>query len=184
MRFCRCDARWLRNTLLIGVAAAAMVAAAAPRRALAQAAEEGGKKIALLIGINKYENRKFRDLDYAERDVEALADVLGPGGYEVKLLTSRKSGDDRATLANIQKALNSVLTKRTKRDLILVALAGHGFQIEVTGADGKLNSDSYYCPVDAVQGEPKTMIAMAGLFAEIDRRGGGRNLVLVDACRE
>src|SRR5262245_6019173 len=183
MRVCGCNSPWLRRAAL-GWLAAGLWSAVAALPTDAQTPEGGGKKMALLIGVNKYENRKFRDLEFAERDVEELADILGPAGYEVQLLTSDGQGPKQATLANVQKAIDVLLTKRTKRDLVLVALTGHGFQIEVPGPDGNLQSDSYFCPVDGVGGEPKTMLAMAWLFAEIDRRGGGRNLVLVDACRE
>jgi formylglycine-generating enzyme required for sulfatase activity len=152
------------------------------RYAVAQ--DQAGKRVALLVGVNKYDNRKFRDLEYAERDVEELAKVLEPAGYEVHLLTGSGRGDKRAELKNIAKAIEAVLTRRKKEDLVLVALAGHGLQIEITGSDGKLRAESFYCPADAVQGEPTTMLAMGKLFEEIDRRGGGHNLVLVDACRE
>jgi sulfatase modifying factor 1 len=153
-------------------------------RASAQKPAVEGRRIALLIGVNKYDKRGFRDLEYAQRDVEELAAFLREADYETHLLTGSASGDKRATLANIQKAVETVLKGRTKKDLILVALAGHGLQIEVPGPDGKLQSESFFCPADAEQGEPKSMFSIGRLFAELDRRGGGQNLVLVDACRE
>jgi sulfatase modifying factor 1 len=143
-----------------------------------------GKKVALLVGVNQYDKRGFRDLEFAERDVEEMAALLDRAGYEVHLLTGRASGAKRATLKNIRAALEAMLKDRTKRDLVLVALAGHGLQIEVAGPDGKLQADSFFCPADAEQGNPKTMLSMGSMFEEINRRGGGRNLVLVDACRE
>jgi formylglycine-generating enzyme required for sulfatase activity len=147
-------------------------------------AQTSGKRVALLVGVNHYDKRGFRDLEYAERDVEELAGVLKPAGYDVHLLTGSAKDDSRAELKNVQKAIETILTGRKKEDLILIALAGHGLQIEVTGADGKLRAESFYCPADAEQGNAKTMLAMGKLFEEIDRRGGGHNLVLVDACRE
>ena len=68
--------------------------------------------------------------------------------------------------------------------VVLIALAGHGVQSELAGSDGKLRAESFYCPVDAERENPKTMLAMGTIFSEIERRGGGTNLVLVDACRE
>src|SRR5438309_9422374 len=91
---------------------------------------ETGKRVALLVGVNKYDKRNFRDLEYAERDVEELANVLESAGYEVHLLTGSANNDKRATLENIQKHIDGVLKGRTKKDLVLVALAGHGLQIE------------------------------------------------------
>lgn len=154
--------------------------------AAASLAEDAGdnKRVALLVGVNRYDKRNFRNLEYAERDVEELAKVLGPAGYEVHLLTGSAQGEKRAELKNIQKAVEAVLTGRKKEDLVLVALAGHGLQIEVTGADGKPRAESFYCPADAERDNPATMLAIGKLFEDIDRRGGGQNLVLVDACRE
>src|SRR5438105_1400666 len=151
--------------------------------ALAQSVGES-KRVALLVGVNQYDNRNFRNLEYAERDVEELAKVLEPAGYEVHLLSGSAQGEKHAALKNIQKTIEALLTGRKKEDLVLVALAGHGLQIEVTGPDGKLRAESFYCPADAERGNPDTLLAMGKLFEEIDRRGGGRNLVLVDACRE
>jgi sulfatase modifying factor 1 len=166
--------------LLCGLA----IALTAHRCTAAEAPKAAPKKIALLVGINKYEKRGFRDLQYAERDVAELTKVLVPAGYQVYLLTGSSDGNRRATLTNIQKAVDVVLRARTKNDLILVALAGHGLQAEVPGPDRKLQAESFFCPCDAEQGNPKTMLSIGWLFGEIDRRGGGRNLLLVDACRE
>jgi formylglycine-generating enzyme required for sulfatase activity len=149
------------------------------------AAQEGaGKKVALLVGVNKYDKRGFRDLEFAERDVQELAKVLEAAGYDVHLLTGGAAGERRAVLRNIEKAVETVLAGRTKKDLILVALAGHGLQIEVPRSSGKLRAESFFCPADAEQGNPATMLPMGKLFDELDRRGGDHNLVLIDACRE
>jgi uncharacterized caspase-like protein len=157
---------------------------------LTAAAQEAGKRVALLVGVNRYDKRGFRDLEYAERDVEELAKVLEPAGYEVHVLTASATGANRATLKNIQAALDGVVKERTKNDTVVIALTGHGLQIEVTGADGKLRAESFFCPADAQReddGDRKaheTMLAMGTVFDKLDRRGGGYNLVLVDACRE
>src|SRR5205807_1456607 len=144
--------RWLMPVALgifVGVATAAGTC-------WAQAASPSGKKVALLIGVNKYANRGFRDLEFAERDVGELANVLEPVGYEVHVLTSTAAGGKRATLANIHESIEAVLNGRTKKDLVLVAFAGHGLQIEIAGPDGKLQAESFFCPADAEQGNPKT----------------------------
>src|SRR5205085_10327438 len=109
--------------------------------ASAQLPSKDGKKVALLIGVNKYDKRGFHDLAYAERDVEELGQVLSQGGYEIHLLTGGAAGEKRATLENVHKAIDAVLKGRTKKDLVLVALAGHGLQIEVPGGDSKMQSE-------------------------------------------
>jgi hypothetical protein len=141
------------------------------------------KKVALLVGVNQYDNRKFEDLKYAERDVAELAKELRAAGYEVRLLTGNGAGADRATKANIDKALAEVLKKVTKKDTLLVALAGHGQQVEVKEAGGREKVEAFFCPRDAVLGQPQTMVNMSVVLKHLDERGGGTNLVLVDACR-
>jgi TPR repeat protein len=139
------------------------------------------KKVALLVGVNAYDNRKFEDLQFAERDVTELAKELRAAGYDVRLLTG--SGADRATKANIDKALAEVLKKVTKKDTLLVALAGHGQQVEVKEAGGRVKVEAFFCPRDAVLGQPQTMVSMSFVMQQLDEKGGGTNLVLVDACR-
>ena len=96
------------------VLAAILVTPHAP--ALAQSPPSEGKKVALLIGVNKYEKRGFRDLEYAERDVEELGQVLAQGGYEIHLLTGGAAGEKRATLRTSRRPLtprSRIAPKRT-----------------------------------------------------------------------
>jgi hypothetical protein len=46
--------------------------------------QDAPRRLALLVGINKYENRNLDNLEYAERDVEELAKML-EGSYQVEL---------------------------------------------------------------------------------------------------
>lgn len=141
------------------------------------------KKVALLVGVDSYDYRPFDDLNYAERDVEELAKVLRAAGYEVRLLLGSAAGADRATKANIDKALADALKKVTKRDLLMVALAGHGLQVPAKGEGGKDKTEPFFCPRDAKLGQPETLLSLSRVIKQLDERGGGTNLVLVDACR-
>jgi lysophospholipase L1-like esterase len=142
------------------------------------------KKVALLVGINKYDKRGFAEhpLPYAERDADEMAVELKKAGFEVRLLKGSSRGDDRALRANLDKALEAVLKGRNADDLILVGLAGHGLQMDVKGPDGKSRQEAFFCPADAVPDEPASMLSMTELIDKLNRKGG-RNLVLVDACR-
>jgi Caspase domain len=93
----------------------------------AQNQEAPGRKLAFLVGVNQYRHAKLDKLDFAERDVEALAKVLGDQGYQVTLLTGTG-----AAIADIQARLRELLKTVGSKDLILVALAGHGLQPEGT----------------------------------------------------
>src|SRR5437899_2435595 len=67
------------------------------------------KKVALLVGVNKYDKRGFAEfpLQYAERDADEMAVELKKAGFEVRLLKGSSRGDDRAIRANLDKALDA-----------------------------------------------------------------------------
>ncbi len=145
------------------------------------------KKVALLVGINKYDRRKLEGnpLQFAERDVQELAAVLEKHGFEVRTLTG-----PAATKARIDDALTALLKGRRK-DVVLVGFAGHGTQMNLVDDQGKpvhdeqgqALSDAFFCPFDAVVGKGSTMISLTRLIERLDNEGG-TNLFLVDACRE
>jgi hypothetical protein len=66
--------RHLTSLLLVAVALACYHAALAQQPA--------AQRVALLVGVNHYDKRGFRDLEFAERDVEELAQVLKAAGYD------------------------------------------------------------------------------------------------------
>src|SRR5207248_2055052 len=122
--------------------------------------------------------RGFADLSFAERDVEELARLLKADGFEVELLVG-----DGATLGRVEKGVAKLLAGRDKEDLVLIGLAGHGVQASVKRGDAE-RVEALFCPRDAVRGEPATMLSVSALLEKLEARGGGTNLLLVDACRE
>ncbi len=152
------------------------------------------KKVALLVGVNKYSKRGFvdRPLKYAERDVDALAVELRKQGFStVRVLKGSLDGGDRASKPNIDAAIQQLLKDVDAVDLVLLGFSGHGTQQPLLDKQGKpirndegeLQQDAFYCPVDAVRGEPESMVSLTELMKTL-RRKGGINLVLVDACRD
>lgn len=162
---------------------------------ISHAQESQPRKLAFLTGINKYQHADLDRLEFAERDVEHLGELLTSLGYRVALLTrgsAEKKASLRPTRANIERELKRLLQGVTSDDLIVVGLAGHGLQ--------PLGSaDSFYCPLDAnptiipPKGEtaavakfPQTLVPITGpegLLEWIAESGVGRKFVLIDACR-
>lgn len=175
--------RWLSPLLCASVLLAAPFGPEAGSKCWVQS-DAIPKKIAFLVGVNAYDTRAFADLQYAERDVEELAKVLRDQGYSVTLLLGSGRGLDHAILANVRAGLKRALTGVTKRDLVLVGLAGHGLTLGVPQDSGKTRDEAFFCPCDAIKNDPKSMLGMGELFAAIDERGGGQNLILIDACRD
>jgi formylglycine-generating enzyme len=142
------------------------------------------KRVALLVGINAYQRRGFVDLKWAENDVDEMGQELKRLGFD-KVVTMKGSstGELRATRVNIDVQLKKLLAEIGKNDVVLVMLTGHGQQLPVK-RDGVMVEDGFYCPADAVLNEPETMVSLSRLTDETLRKWGGKNLVLVDACRD
>jgi sulfatase modifying factor 1 len=161
---------------LMGTLAAAFLLLMALRPVARGQDKAAGTKYAVLIGIKKYDNANFANLDYSERDVVELAKVLKPHGYDVTLLSDSQGATRRPDRATILKQLDAVLDKCKRDDLILVGFAGHGVQFEEDKA-------SYFCPLDASPNRPETMISLKALYEKLEDCGAGVKLMLVDACR-
>jgi tetratricopeptide (TPR) repeat protein len=142
-------------------------------------ADEATKKVALLVGINKYQNRNFDDLHFAERDATALATELKKLGFTTELLTGRG-----ATRRNIEHKLDTILEGISKHDIVFISLSGHGMQVPVKGDDGQSKEVAFFCPVDAIRDDPQSLFSLNHLIDQILAKKGGKNLVVVDACRD
>ena len=66
--------------------------------------------------------------------------------------------------------------------MVWVVLSGHGQQVTLQKNGDSVETD-FFCPVDAVNEDGGTMVAINTLTDEILRKRGGKNLLLVDACR-
>lgn len=155
------------------------------------AAEPESKRVALVVGVRKYNHRDLSELRYSEADATRLAETLKSLGFQVILMTSVTGQKDAALqplAANILRQADSLVKGLTKDDLALVALTGHGIQPQ--GA-----SEAYFCPQDAnptlatgirgpaVPEAPSTLIGIDTLVKKIHNSGVGNTLLLVDACR-
>jgi TPR repeat protein len=161
--------------------------------ALPCVAVEKGKRYALVVGVNSYTNKAFPPLEFAENDADELAAVLKKAGFQVTLL-STKLGCTTPTASNIRKAVEELVAGRKEADTVLIALAGHGVQLEVEDREGKEKSRTYpyFCPHDAEMagisfstGNAKRLINLNWVFRQVEDRNcsAGRKLILVDACR-
>jgi formylglycine-generating enzyme required for sulfatase activity len=158
---------------------------------VAPAAEDDSapKKVALLVGINKYQKPGFSDLKYAEADVAAVGDALEKLGFRVTVLLGSGQRKKQATRVNIEAAARKMVESLTKRDVVLVMLSGHGQQLHPDPDADPAQLDfakfqSFYSPVDAQMNRPETQVSLTYLVDEILAPNVGTKLLIVDACRD
>jgi uncharacterized caspase-like protein len=148
--------------------------------------EPAPRKLAFLVGVKSYDHADLKNLEFPENDVKELADVLKRQGFTVTLMSTSAARTDKEHFPdadNIRQQLSATLKGASKRDLILIGLAGHGLQ--------PLNaSQSYFCPHNANPSErngdvthPETLLSIGEVLTQIRDSGIGQKLLLVDACR-
>jgi formylglycine-generating enzyme required for sulfatase activity len=175
-----------RRTCLIGASLAGLAALLLLISIGLAPAQPGGKKVALLVGINRYHHTALnqpRPLEFAEKDVTQAAAELKKAGYDVVVLTG-----DKATLTTIRNALADVRKRPGAEGILLIGLAGHGLQPEGS-------RDAYFCPYDAdqrvvAQTDPnqdpwdyRTLLPLSEVLAHLKAATAGTRVLLMDACR-
>ena len=131
--------------------------------------QPGPRKVAFLVGVNKYDHRRLDDLAFAERDVTELGKVLTAQGFDVRLLLGSGTRAAQATRANVEAGITDALKGVTKADLVLVGLAGHGMQFQPVG---KKVEEPFFCPVDAAPFDPSRLVSPNDILKKLRRRRG------------
>jgi formylglycine-generating enzyme required for sulfatase activity len=164
--------------------------------AIQSPAQEPGKKLALLVGIDKYPSGSgFSSLPFPQRDVYQLAQLLLDSGYRpeyVRVLTMEKGFKDDPRFnpigRNVLQEFRLLAGDRKPQDSLLIALVGHGLTRKVKVKDAAGNeverSGAFFCPQDADIRDTKTMIALDELYAELEKCNAGVKVMFVDACRD
>ncbi len=154
---------------------------------LLHAQPPAGKKYAVLVGITKYRHTSLTELKHTENDVEEMAKLLKSrmGYTRVRVLTTtrgKKNAEDAPTAENIQKALTELRADKGRDDTVLMALSGHGGEVEVPDPDGKTDNKtySYFFPADAdfenisySTGVSKRLVSLNGEFERLAKCGAG-----------
>ena len=85
-----------------------------------------GDRWAVIVGISKYKHG-ILNLEYAHRDAEDLYELIQkPSGGEFHKDKIKFLCDEKATTANITRAIRSFLKKPARNDLVLIYMACHG----------------------------------------------------------
>ena len=137
---------------------------------LAPAQAQNGRRIALVIGNDAYQN--VGKLQKAGNDATAMARELKAAGFDVVL---QRDLNYRAMV----RAVETLVRRITGGDQVVVFFAGHGVQ---------LKSGSYLLPIDIETGSEseveKTAYGLNDLMEKLGDARAGFTLVMVDACRD
>ncbi len=137
------------------------------------------RRVALVIGVDAYQNPMLPDLRFAGDDARKIAELLlSPDGGafdRVELLV----GGDRVNRDSILRALRTIRNELLREDTFVLYFSGHGTLAEVEKGRGRL----FLLPTDA---SPSDLVESA-LDLEVIREYLGdlpaeRKALIVDAC--
>ncbi|MEK7752493.1 MAG: caspase family protein, partial [Acidobacteriota bacterium] len=142
-----------------------LLAAAAP----IFAAEEEGKRVALIIGNDAY---SVGPLKNAVNDARAMDKALRAAGFQTKLL-------ENATKEQMDEALGAFADSLGPDHNALFYYAGHAFQIE---------NENFLIPIDFKPARGITQakircLSLAQLLEELKRSRARSRVIILDACR-
>jgi uncharacterized caspase-like protein len=139
------------------------------------------RRLALLIGVGDYTD--LTDLELTVPDITSLREKLIGAGFateDVVCMTTQETDSDlRPTVQMLQRQLNpdannSFMGRIQSSDFVLIAMSGHGVEVEEV---------PYFCPCDADPTDPNTMISVQALLDTLRDSPAKYKLVLIDACR-
>lgn len=166
---------------LFGLSLTVLGALAGP--AQADAPWEGGKRYALIVGIDDYQNESVTDLKCATSDATLLKKTLVDEGDfsedNIFLLSSDARGEgDQPSLTNIVFRLEWLREVVGPADTLVFYFAGHGVSMD---------SETFLLTMEADQRSKNTLMVSSlrgKTLNEMLKQTGARNtLVLLDACR-
>ncbi|KQP35449.1 YDG domain-containing protein [Pseudorhodoferax sp. Leaf274] len=164
--------------------AAAVAAAAAPtlgqtppstpalasrRRVQTASLPQIERKVALVIGVNRYDDASIPQLGNAVGDAQALGRLFESKlGYETVVL-------ENSSKSAVVAALNRLALELGPRDSALIYYAGHGELIESTG-------QGYWQLRDSDAKKPETWLSNADIARLMQQIGASQVALISDSC--
>ena len=127
------------------------------------------RKRALVIGLDKYTDKRIPQLVSAVNDARAIGDAFSNQmGYEVTLLQNPSK-------AEIVKWFNRIVVEMNDTNSFVVYFAGHGELIEKTKM-------GYWIPGDASASDPSTWISNNDISRWLTNVNSKQVAVIADSC--
>jgi uncharacterized caspase-like protein len=139
------------------------------RRVVSASLPQIERKIALVVGVDRYDDPSIPPLANAVRDAEAIGRLFESKlGYEAVVVNN-------PTKATLVSALNQLALTVGPRDSVMVYYAGHGELVEST----KLG---YWLLSDSVAKQPETWLSNTDISRLIGQIGASQVALVSDSC--
>ncbi len=137
------------------------------------------RNLAVVIGIDHYQNGNIHDLSTPVNDANALADLLEQA-YEYPPENVLRLINEQATLEGLRTLLTDTLPDRlqpTDSDRLIFYFAGHG--LPKNSDEGPMG---YLVPQDAKLGQEDSFLPMNEVYAALTQLQCHHLLVVLDCC--
>jgi hypothetical protein len=164
----------LRQEIQKAITARAVVAGPRKpeRRRVRQAALPNiERKLALLIGVNTYRDKRVPALEGAVPDARAVRGVLESRlGYETTVL-------ENPTRESMIRAFNKIALEADANDSVVIYYAGHGVVVPVGGTD-----TGFWLPSDTNAEDPTSWLSNADIARMVAAVGSRQLMLISDSC--
>jgi hypothetical protein len=150
-------------------------------RIIKEMEDNAGKRWAICIGINDYEDKSIIDLKKARNDASELAKVLKAFGQfdRVYVMTDDQDpkGEEYPKLINIKRKLVYLKEFIKPPDLVLFSFSGHGI--------ANANNENFLLMADSYREDfYGSSLKVKDIIQWLKDLGVKKSLLLLDACRE
>ena len=137
------------------------------------------RRVALLVGVDEYDDSELQGLSYSAKDANDLARVLGDaeiGNYdEIVVLTDPA----RTTREGIAQAIEDVGATLQRDDTFFLYLSGHG-TLTLDPVEG---TELWFLPTDGDLSHPReSAIPVEWLEDAVNNAGAKRRVLVLDTC--
>jgi Skp family chaperone for outer membrane proteins len=144
----------------------------------------GGKRHAIVVGINNYQDTGISDLSKARNDAKLVGKILREQGEFEQVFVMTDDVDPRndkenlyPTKLNIEEKLDSLLRFSEPEDLVVFFFSGHG----ISDPD----ENGYLVTVDTVTDKQfNTSLRVNDVVQRLKNKGIKKSLLVLDACRD
>lgn len=127
------------------------------------------RKLAVVIGVNKYRDPAIPSLNTAVFDAEEFGTALNEKmGYEVQVVKNARKAD-------IVNALNALIKNAGENDSVTIYYAGHGFLFDKTGT-------GYWIPADGTSKDPSNWISNRDIAKFLGNIRAKQVTLISDSC--